>query len=274
MLCEKTHTQLPLADLVDLPGAVQNPPGNNAPPAETENSEGARKREYNQKYYAKNREKLKADTKRYRDEHPGTNKEACRRRYSALTQEQRRIEQQAARARRLAKDPDCDNRRAREHYKNDAEHRAKRLAANKAWQLANPDKHRQIARDTKRNRVQSDPVFRLRCLMATRIHQALAGELKRDTTIGLLGCSREEFKAHLESKFQPGMTWENLGIGAGTWQIDHITPIDTHDLSTLEGQRAAFHCSNTQPLWYEDHQRKSATEATGWRKLPSCPPPP
>src|SRR5204862_6442246 len=94
-----------------------------------------------------------------------------------------------------------------------------------------------------------------------------------ETTVALLGCSREEFKAHLESKFQPEMTWENLGIGQGTWQIDHIVPIDKHDLTTLEGQRAAFHYSNTQPLWYEDHLRKSATEETGWRKpqLPACP---
>jgi len=62
------------------------------------------------------------------------------------------------------------------------------------------------------------------------------------------------------------MSWSNLGAGAGTWQIDHINPVSNYDLTTPEGQRAAFHYSNTQPLWYEEHLKKSASEDTGLRR--------
>lgn len=268
ILCEKTHTQLPLENLEVESEGYPDHSKNNALPGATEKWEAVQKR--NRKYYLANREKLKADAKRYREEHPGYNKEASRKRYAGLTLEQRRKEQRAARARRLEIDPDCDRRRLRERYKNDPQHRAKILAANKKWNSDNPEKYKEISRDSKRNRIAKDPVFRLRCLMATRIHQALHGELKRETTVALLGCSRERFKAHLESLFQPGMNWSNLGIGAGTWQIDHVSPIDHHDLSTLEGQKAAFSYLNTQPMWYEDHLRKSATEETGWRRNQSC----
>lgn len=53
----------------------------------------------------------------------------------------------------------------------------------------------------------------------------------RDTVKGIrasnsdIGCSGEELKAHLESQFKPGMTWDNYGFGSGKWVIDHIRPI-------------------------------------------------
>lgn len=231
----------------------------------------ALKKEQQHRNYLANREERLAYAARHRAEHPGESKEASRKRYASLTIEQRQKEQREARARRLAKDPDCDKRRSRNRFKNDSEFRAKTLAASKKWANDNPEKHRKIVRECRRKRIAKDPCFRLRCLLSTRIHQALAGELKRETTMQLLGCTREEFKAHLESQFQPGMTWKNLGAGPGTWQIDHITPVANFDLRTLEGQRAAFCFRNTQPLRYEDHLKKSATEETGWRRSKPSP---
>ena len=63
-----------------------------------------------------------------------------------------------------------------------------------------------------------------------------------------------EYKAYLESMFLPDMTWRNnTKIG---WHIDHKIPICKFDLTTLEGQKAAFHYTNTQPLWAVDNLRK------------------
>ena len=70
-----------------------------------------------------------------------------------------------------------------------------------------------------------------------------------------LGCSIEEFKAHIEKQFKEGMTWDNFG----QWHIDHITPIKYKQdgkAPTLEDTIKRLHWSNTQPLWAEENLRK------------------
>ena len=59
-------------------------------------------------------------------------------------------------------------------------------------------------------------------------------------------------RAWIESKFLPGMTWENRR----QWHIDHIMPLAKFDLSDPAQQAAAFHYTNLQPLWAKDNLRK------------------
>ena len=73
-----------------------------------------------------------------------------------------------------------------------------------------------------------------------------------------LGCSIEEFKAYIESLFQPGMTWGNWGKGNNKWHIDHIRPISSFDLSDRDQLKKACHYSNLQPLWEVDNLIKGA----------------
>ena len=47
-------------------------------------------------------------------------------------------------------------------------------------------------------------------------------------TVELLGCSLDELKTYLESKFQPGMTWDNYSRNG--WTIDHILPLSSFNL--------------------------------------------
>lgn len=62
----------------------------------------------------------------------------------------------------------------------------------------------------------------------------------------------KEFKDHIESLFQDGMTWNNYG----DWHVDHIRPIisfindDVFDLSEINN------ISNLQPLWAVDNLSK------------------
>ena len=66
----------------------------------------------------------------------------------------------------------------------------------------------------------------------------------------ILGCSYEEFKTHLETKFEPWMNWDNRGLYNGElnygWDIDHIIPISL--ASTEEEIIKLNHYSNLQPL--------------------------
>lgn len=89
-----------------------------------------------------------------------------------------------------------------------------------------------------------------------RLRVALYSNSKSIKTIDLLGCSIEEFKQYISSKFTEGMTWENYGRKG--WHIDHIRPCISFDLTDPEQQKQCCHYTNLQPLWWKDNLRKSS----------------
>ena len=91
----------------------------------------------------------------------------------------------------------------------------------------------------------------LRC----RQRAALNGELKTAPTMELLGCTAEHARAHIESQFTKGMSWDNHGMHG--WHIDHILPCASFDMADQGQQRQCFHYTNLQPLWATDNLRKS-----------------
>ena len=100
-------------------------------------------------------------------------------------------------------------------------------------------------------------IYKIKRNLRRRIHHAIKNNYKSDHTMTLLGCSVEEFLKYMESKFLPGMTWDNYGLGEGKWHVDHIRPCCDFDLSIPEEQQKCFHYSNMQPLWEKDNLKKS-----------------
>lgn len=118
----------------------------------------------------------------------------------------------------------------------------------KKWSLENPDKindavkrHRhnnperakEIYNKSVKKRKENDPLFRLVCIVRSSLSKNLKrfNINKKDKTSDILGCSFEEFKNYLESKFEPWMTWENRGLYNGEpnygWDIDHMIPLSS-----------------------------------------------
>ena len=102
------------------------------------------------------------------------------------------------------------------------------------------------------DRRKGDPLFklsiRIRSLIANSINRN--GYKKSSKTSKILGCSFEEFKLYLESKFEPWMTWKNHGLYNGEldygWDIDHIKP--SSSALTEEIIIKLNHYTNFQPL--------------------------
>ena len=92
------------------------------------------------------------------------------------------------------------------------------------------------------------------CGLRIRLNKALRNNQKYGNTIKLIGCSIEQLKQHLESKFKLDMSWNNYGIYG--WHIDHIKPCASFDLSKPSEQRKCFHYTNLQPLWAIDNLKK------------------
>jgi hypothetical protein len=78
--------------------------------------------------------------------------------------------------------------------------------------------------------------------------------LKSGSAVRDLGCSFEKLKRHLESQFQPGMTWKNYGLHG--WHIDHIKPLVLFDLTNRKQFLEACNYKNLQPLWAKENLSK------------------
>jgi len=101
----------------------------------------------------------------------------------------------------------------------------------------------------------TDDQFRLKINLRTRVWHALNGSSKSKATFELLDCTSDQLKAHLESLFKEGMSWNNYGKNG--WEVDHIRPCASFDLTDLEQQKQCFHYSNLQPLWRKENRAKS-----------------
>ena len=126
------------------------------------------------------------------------------------------------------------------------------LAANRKYRST--PRARRLANIARNKRYHEDLSFRISVNYRTRIRKALRKHHKAQSTIALIGCTIEELKLHLESKFSEGMSWGNYGFYG--WHIDHVIPCDSFDLSKPEEQTKCFHYSNLQPLWMHDNMSK------------------
>lgn len=102
--------------------------------------------------------------------------------------------------------------------------------------------------------VQYNLAVRLRNRIRMAFHKAKNGARKHDCTIKLLGCSYDEFRKHIESKFTFGMSWQE--VLEGKIHIDHIKPISSFDLTDPLQQKLAFSFQNCQPLWAAENLEK------------------
>lgn len=108
-------------------------------------------------------------------------------------------------------------------------------------------------------RKKTDINFKLAINLRSRLLMAVKKSSKRGSAVRDLGCSIEFLKKYLESKFQPGMNWENWSRTG--WHIDHILPLSSFDLSNREQLLKAVHYTNLQPLWAVDNLTKNAKVA-------------
>lgn len=137
------------------------------------------------------------------------------------------------------------------------------------YRRENPEKRRAQDRVKMQRRRKNNPNYRILESLRSRVNSSLryARICRSVRTVGLLGCSVPNFRIYIESRFEPGMTWDNYGNGAGQWNLDHIIPCALFDLSREDHQRACFHFSNQRPMWAMDNRRKSARIETPSMRL-------
>ncbi len=122
----------------------------------------------------------------------------------------------------------------------------------KKYYYDNIDERRAYSKKYINDKLKSDDLFRLKFYVRGMIkkHFNRGGYSKTSKTQEILGCSFEDFKLYLESKFEDWMTWENRGLFNGElnygWDIDHKIPISS--AKTEEEVLLLNHYTNLQPL--------------------------
>lgn len=142
--------------------------------------------------------------------------------------------------------------------KRDLEYREKNQIKIKRYHRQWRKKNKQVINQKKRKHYHTrkqDINYRLLNNLRARIRIAIKGGKKCLGTAGLLGCSIETARIHIEKQFKDGMSWDNYGLYG--WHIDHIIPCDKFDLSKEKEQKKCFHYTNLQPLWAKDNIKKS-----------------
>lgn len=136
-----------------------------------------------------------------------------------------------------SKNKDVINKKVMTHHKNNKEKINQYL---KLWK--------------KQNRL-INPIAKLRDTISSSIKNNLKKNnyIKKSKTVDILGCSFQDFKLFLESKFESWMNWDNYGNPKDgifelnkTWDIDHIISLSTAtceiDIINLN------HYTNLRPL--------------------------
>jgi len=105
-----------------------------------------------------------------------------------------------------------------------------------------------------------DLAIKVKRNLRARLNKALSGSYKTGSAVNELGCSVAYFKSYIESKFEPGMTWNNYGKDG--WQVDHIRPLCLFNLQNAIELKDACYFTNMQPLWVSDNLEKRKHDGT------------
>jgi hypothetical protein len=206
---------------------------------------------YQQEYRKRNLAKIKQKQKEYRE----ANKEkvlASSKNYKKNNAETLKIKNKIYRENNPDKiklwrknNPDKIKESKKKSYEKNKE---KHLERNRNFYQKNKAKINEQLKEKYKTNI----LFKVSVLSRNLIAKAIKrnGYSKKSKTIQILGCSFEEFKNHLELKFEPWMNWDNYGLYNGEpnygWDIDHIIPLSS--AKSEEELIKLNHFTNLQPL--------------------------
>jgi hypothetical protein len=132
---------------------------------------------------------------------------------------------------------------------------------NKRWREKNQvwiknwhKKNRKKINKYYRTKLQSNPHLRVSANISRNIAYSLKNGKSGLHWEILVGYTRQQLVAHIESLFLPNMTWKNYGA----WHIDHVIPKSHFNITSHEcvDFKKCWALSNLQPLWESDNCSK------------------
>ena len=121
----------------------------------------------------------------------------------------------------------------------------KKQEQNKEYRKNNPKKYREYKKEY-RKKVSKIPSYRINTSISLGIWKSLKGNKSGRRWETLTGYTLEDLMKHLESQFEPWMSWDNYG----KWHIDHIKPKSLFKYENAEDPefKKCWALENLQPL--------------------------
>lgn len=144
------------------------------------------------------------------------------------------------------------------------ENRERVNIAHRRWVLKNKDQEYKRIQECRKKRLAKDPILKMRMNVSRAIGFCLKAqnETKNSATWTRLPYTPRQLKDHLESLWEPWMTWENYGrpnsIVKKTWNIDHIVPQSKllYDSMDHPNFLECWKLDNLRPLEYIENIKK------------------
>lgn len=146
----------------------------------------------------------------------------------------------------------CHRKQIDEWHKNNPE---KVAAKHKKHRAKVIEKYRAGRNAHVKRRYREDAEFRLTIMMRSHLRR-LKDHFNdpSDYSISVLPYAASDLKAHLESLFEDGMSWDNYG----EWHIDHIKSVRAFLSEGVTDPAQINALSNLQPLWAADNISKGS----------------
>jgi len=129
----------------------------------------------------------------------------------------------------------------------------------KEYRIQNPEKVHERDREYYKKR-KENPFFRLNYSVHSRIYNSFRTGKNGCPWETLVGYSLSTLKNHLESQFEPWMTWDNYGKGEGKWSIDHKRPVSSFTFTSYNDKefKECWSLNNLRPLADIENSRKGS----------------
>jgi hypothetical protein len=142
-------------------------------------------------------------------------------------------------------------------YKSEEERRNARIESkrNRALNMTDDQRKKERVARNKRDAIKmNDPMIRLkRNIKSIALNGFKKGYSIDAMPFHLFGCSHSELINHIQSQFEPWMTWNNRGFGIRGeakqnyhWQLDHIKPLSS--AGTIDEYKSLWNYKNIRPL--------------------------
>jgi len=145
----------------------------------------------------------------------------------------------------------CDSECSKKYKKDNSEHVKEYRETHKEEAKITRQKNRKKENAQERKRRETNLSFKINKNISRAINHCLKGNKNGAHWEDIVGWTVKEGRAHLESLFTEGMTWENYGGGKYEWSLDHEIPICKWGITSAECQalKDCWALDNLQPLW-------------------------
>ena len=150
----------------------------------------------------------------------------------------------------------CKRYRNRKHYKNNKEAILERTQEYRKQNKAKIKEYMDLYYSKEENKEKrKDPAWKLANNFRRYFLLGLKNQNapKTNSFWKIVTYTPQELKEHLESQFEPWMTWSNHG----RWHVDHIIPQSSFDFSNEEEIKKCWSLENLRPLEAKENIRKS-----------------